>query len=476
MKLDTLLKNVKVINKEKIDNPTVNNVVIDSRKVKNNDLYVALEGENFDGHDFVLEAKERGASAIITSKEVGIDTIVVEDTREALAVISGNYYNNPGEKLIIIGIVGTNGKTTTCHLIEQLLTENNIKTAIIGTLGYKIDNCRCDVSLTTPDPMLLNKCLADAVISNAKAVVMEVSAHSIYYKKVNNLKFNLGVFTNVSQDHLDFFKTMENYIEVKKSFFNRNRVDFSIVNADDKVGQDILKDDNILKVSYGIENPSDIFAIDIKQDIKGSSFIVNAFDIITEINIPLPGRYNIYNILSAVAVALSLKVPIEDITNTLRNIKPVDGRFNVINAGKMVIIDYAHSPDSLDNLLRAVKPLAKKKLITVFGCGGNRDSSKRSIMGSIAEKYSDLVIVTSDNPRFEKPIEIIKDIIQGFNYDKYLCMPDRALAINTALKIADSDDIVVIAGKGSEDYLDINGKKIFYSDKEEVLKYAGESK
>ncbi|MGI6213300.1 MAG: UDP-N-acetylmuramoyl-L-alanyl-D-glutamate--2,6-diaminopimelate ligase [Christensenellales bacterium] len=469
MKLQDLLKNVQAHGVA--ENVEISGITADSRKVKAGNLFIALEGGAYDGHDFVKQAFQKGAAAAVTSKKTEESTISVRDTREAYAAICSNYYKNPEKKLKLIAVVGTNGKTTTAHIIKHILNCGGIKTASIGTLGFRIGEEVKDCGLTTPDPDVLYKSLAEAVQQDVKVVVMEVSAHAIYFKKVSGLRFDIGIFTNISQDHLDFFGDVGRYADVKKSFFNKSNVKFAVINTDDDIGRVIFENTSSLKASYGIKQPSDVFAIDIEQDTHGSKFVVNAFDIICEIDLPLPGIYNIYNTLAAISAALSLKVPIGEIKRAITGLQPPEGRFNVINADKMVIIDYAHTPDGLENLLRAAQMFKKNRIITVFGCGGNRDKAKRPIMGAIAQKYSDLVILTSDNPRFEEPEDIISDIAAGMKKDGYVCEQDRSLAIKLAITLANKEDIIVIAGKGGEDYLDIKGKKIPYSDIEEVKKH-----
>lgn len=472
MRLADLLKDVCIINGATRDDIEVTGIATDSKEVKRGDLFIALEGRVYDGHNFIAEAIARGASAVVASKLTIKDSILVKDTRKAYAQICANFYGNPEKKLKLIAVVGTNGKTTTAHILQHIFNYSGIKTATIGTLGFKIGSVTKDCILTTPDPLTLNACLDESVEQGVEVVIMEVSAHAIYFEKVSNLTFDLGIFTNLSQDHLDFFENLQHYKAVKASFFSSNNIKFGIINSDDKLGQQILACPAPLKVSYGIKSPSDVFAIDIEQDREGSWFTLNAFDIISSINLPLPGIYNIYNTLAAITSALALKVPIKSIKLALHSLSPPEGRFNVINTDKMVIIDYAHTPDGLENLLKAALMLKKRRLITVFGCGGNRDKTKRPIMGAISQKYSDLVILTSDNPRLEEPADIIADIASGMQ-EGYISVPDRGEAIKMALALAKEEDIIVIAGKGAEQYLDTKGVKIPYSDMEEVKKHIG---
>ncbi|MFW5780915.1 MAG: UDP-N-acetylmuramoyl-L-alanyl-D-glutamate--2,6-diaminopimelate ligase, partial [Bacillota bacterium] len=341
------------------------------------------------------------------------------------------------------------------------------KTAVIGTLGAVIDNKKVSLDLTTPDPMQLHKLFLDAYEKGVEYVVMEASAHAIYYEKLYGIRAEISVFSNITQDHLDFFKTMENYAKTKTDYFKEENMKMAVVNSDDKYGRQILKRGKGFVLSYGIDNPSDVFAMDIKQANGKTTFIINAFDEVAEIVAPLLGRFNIYNVLSAVTVAKILKVPMNTICRAIMRLREIEGRFNIINRDITVIIDYAHTPDGLTNVLTAAKELEGGKLITVFGCGGDRDKTKRPLMGKVAGELSDYCVVTSDNPRFENPNDIIKDIEKGISQvtKDYICIKDRAKAIAYAVKNAKKGDKVVIAGKGGEEYIDIMGVKLEYSDK-----------
>ncbi len=472
MKLQELLQGVKVINSQADLDTNINDIKIDNRQITSGDLFIALKGTNSDGHIYCEDAIDRGAVALITQKELDnqYPYIQVEDTRKVLSIISSNFYNNSHKKLKIIYLIGTNGKTTTSYILNAILNKNGYKTAIIGTLGAVIDKNRIKIDLTTPDPMVLHKLLYNAYQSKVEYVILEASAHAIFLKKLEGIKAKIAVFTNISQDHLDFFKTMETYAETKLSIFDNATVKLSIVNSDDIYGRKILSKKNCVSISYGINNPADVFAVEIISYNNKSRFIVNAFDDISEITVPLLGQFNIYNTLAAIAVARSLSVPMEIIRKSLSSLKEVSGRFNIIKSDITVIIDYAHTPDGLENLLKATKTVEGARTITVFGCGGDRDKLKRPLMGRIAGMYSDFCIITSDNPRFEEPMDIIKEIEKGVLdiTQNYICIKDRANAIAYAIKFAKKDDKIVIAGKGAEDYLDIKGIKLPYSDKKIV--------
>ena len=471
MKLKSLIKGL-TIKKSNIDfDEEVTDVKSDSKQINENDIFIALKG-SIDGHDFCNEAIENGAKVVIIEKEINdnIPYIMVEDSRIAFALIAANYYKNCHKYLKIIGVIGTNGKTTTTHIINSILRENGYKTAIIGTLGFKMDIDR-KTDLTTPDPMELHKCFFEAYNCGIEYIIMEVSAHSIYYKKISGIKFDLTVFTNVSQDHLDFFGTMEIYTNTKLSFFNENHTKIAVINIDDENGKKILENNkHNYYLTYGIENPSDVFAIDIETIDNKTRFIVNAFDEIAEISMPFLGKFNVYNAMAAIAVARVFFVPLSTIAKAFSKMQEVKGRFNILKNDITVIIDYAHTPDGLENLLKAVKDIEGNRTIIIFGCGGNRDKSKRPIMGEIAAKYSDFSIITSDNPRYENAMNIIDNIIEGFGDNRnFVCIQDRKKAIDYGIRIAEKGDKIVIAGKGGEDYIDIKGEKLPYSDKEEAL-------
>lgn len=471
MILKDLLDGIQLLNVNADKNLQIKNIVTDSRKVTKNDVFVALKGQ-IDGHNFCKQALKNGAKLIISQRKMNdsLPYLQVKDTRVALALMASNYYKNAHKKMKIIYVVGTNGKTTTTYIINEILKANGHKTAVIGTLGALIDRKKINTNLTTPDPMELHKLMLNAYENNVEYVIMEASAHGIYYKKLEGIKAEVAVFSNISQDHLDFFGNMEKYAKVKLSLFDNKKAKLCIVNADDSYGQTILSKKNCLSVSYGIDNPSDVFAVDIISYNNKTRFILNAFDEVSDITIPLWGRFNIYNTLSAIAVAKSLSVPMETIRKALLSLKEVSGRFNIIKSDITVIIDYAHTPDGLENLLKAVKTLDGGKIITVFGCGGDRDKTKRPIMGKIAAIYSDFCIVTSDNPRFEDPMSIINEAEKGVMEisQNYICIKDRGNAIAYAVRYAKKGDKVVIAGKGSENYLDIMGVKLPYSDKKAV--------
>ncbi len=476
MKLGDLIKNLEV--KKTIGNLEVEvlDVKTNSNAVTKGSIFVCLSGGNHDGHDFAVEAEKYGAVAIITERklDVFITQIIVDDTRKALSIVAGNFYENAHKKLKIVGITGTNGKTTTSYLITSILMNSGIKCGIIGTLGIYYSGKYIEADLTTPDPVLLHKTFYEMYRDGVEVVVMEVSAHAIYLKKVHGIEFEVGVFTNCTQDHLDFFGNMDKYAETKKAFFKTNTFKHVVTNIDDKTGLEILKKTKN-STSYGLINPSEIFALDVEKGKNGLKFIMNLFDEVYKVKTSLLGEYNVYNCLASSIVAYFLGVKAKNIITGIENLKGVSGRLEkVYDKDFSVYVDYAHTPDGLSKTLSALKSVCSGKLICVFGCGGNRDKEKRAIMGEISGELADFTVITSDNPRFEEPIEIIWQIEKGIlkKSENYVIVEDRKQAINYALNYAKKGDIVLIAGKGSEKYQEVFGIKRFYNDRdvvEEVL-------
>ncbi len=448
-------------------------ISVDSRTTSSGDLFIALDGRE-DGARYAAEAVSKGAVAVVSEKAIlGLPNILVEDTRLEYARLSAAFYGNPSERLKMIAVVGTNGKTTTAVLIYRLLRSLGKRAAVIGTLGTEIDGVKYDTDLTTPDPDELHRVLKLALDAGVEYVIMEVSAHAIYYKKIFGIRFALAVFTNFSQDHLDFFGDMNTYREVKKSFFTDYEIDYVLTNNDDSLGREIASIDFKTVLTYAFDSPADAFGIDLGTR-RSVRYTVNVFDKIGVIKTGLFGRFNAYNSLAAVTAACILGLPFEDVVCAIREISPVDGRYNVINGAKTVIIDYAHTPDGLENILREAKAQSKGKVISVFGCGGNRDKDKRKIMGKISSRLSDLTIVTTDNSRLEDPYEIMDEIASGIDDGKdYFIIRNREDAIFYALSYAGRDDVVVLAGKGAEKYVDEGGVKTPYSDIETVKKILG---
>lgn len=468
MKLSQLLNNVAIRCSLNFCDVEIENVMTDSRKVLRNSLFVCLRGGKSDGHRFAKQAEENGAVALLAEEAVesSLPQLIVNDTREALAIVSGNFYGNPASELNLITIVGTNGKTSTAEILSEIFRTAGYSSATIGTLGYQVNGERREGSLTTPDPLDLHKNLAKMLSAGVKYVFLEASAHAIHYHKLAGIKAKATIFTNITRDHLDFFGTEERYAQVKLSYFKHENTCLAVVNSDDPYGRKLLAAQNVPMISYGIENPADVFAINIEEGESGLSFTINAFDRIAELSTSLFGRFNVYNIMAATATAMYLGVSLPIVTRAVGKMKRVPGRYEVkMFRGRKFVVDYAHTPDGLENLLSDIANGAAKRVITVFGCGGNRDRGKRPIMGKIASQYSDYVIITDDNPREEEEREIAKEILQGVLADSMTeVVLDRAQAIRRAYELSEEGDIIVIAGKGHENTMEIKGEKHPYND------------
>lgn len=453
----------------------VNGISVRSSDVRKGDVFICMEGVNGDGHNYCDAAISSGASAIVCSRDVGIKSVPVirtSDTRKAYALMSANYFGNPSRDLKIITVTGTNGKSTTAYVTAKLLEAGGYNVGLIGTMYYEYAGKKLPSTLTTPDPYELHRLFADMKASGVEYVVMEFSAHAIYLEKLSGVCSDICIFTNLSQDHLDFFGDMKRYKAAKKSCFTAAYTRCALVNVDDACGREILSECKVPTVSYGLENPADSFAIDVEDTSRGCSFVANIMDDIVAVDCRLYGRFNVYNVLAACTAARMAGVGLSEISDCLYSLEPPSGRFNVIESGGVkYVVDFAHTPDGLYNLIKEGAKLSKGKLITVFGCGGDRDVSKRPIMGKIAGEMSDIVIVTSDNPRTESRQSIADDILSGIRKrNKLFVELDRSRAIALAVELALPGDVVLIAGKGSEGYIDENNVKTPYSDSAELNK------
>ena len=478
MKLSELIENVKVKKIIGSQNLDIKDVVIDSKQVKEGSLFICLSGTGYDGHDFIRQAENYGATAVVCEKECEsrITEIVVENTRTAMGVIAANFYGNADKQLKILGVTGTNGKTTTTYIIKSILDKAGIKCGVIGTLGVCYDGKLLESPLTTPDPIMLHSVFADMVKCGVKIVVMEVSAHALYWEKVEGINFEVGIFTNLTQDHLDFFTNLEDYKLAKFKLFFKGKCKYIVSNSDDTVGLEIINGNFGKVFSYGIDNPADVFAVKIKETTSITEYFINVFDCILEIKTVLMGKFNVYNALAAATACALIGVKPEKIAEGLSEMKNVSGRMEKVYAGDFnVYIDYAHTPDGLLKSLSSLRKISSNRLISVFGCGGNRDKGKRSIMGKISGTIADFTVITSDNPRFEEPMAIISEIEKGMLEvsKSYVIVQNRAEAIKYALEYAKTGDTVLIAGKGSEKYQEVLGVKHVFSDKETVLEILG---
>ena len=455
----------------------VQNIRYDNRKIEQGDAFVCVKGFKVDGHSFIGDAIKKGANVLIVQEDVSVQediTIIkVRDTRKALAIMSSNYFGNPKDKLKIIGITGTNGKTTSAFIIKSILEKAGFMTGLIGTIANYIGNKKVDAVRTTPESYELHELFKNMVDAGVEYCVMEVSSHSLELDRVYGIQFEEGIFTNLTRDHLDFHKTFENYYNAKFKLFERSN--HSIINLDDPYGANIVKDIEErgvkTKVStFSIEKESDFKAFEIKSHSNGSEFKVN-LEKVEEFYINIPGEYNIYNSLGCIICAHNLNIPMDKIKEGLSDVV-IPGRCELVakekNLTYSIIIDYAHTPDGLENVLSTVKAFTKNRMISVFGCGGDRDKVKRPQMGKIGCELSDIVIITSDNPRSEEPMDIINDIVKPLNYDNFVIEVNRKEAIRKAMNMALEGDVIVIAGKGHETYQILKDETIHFDEREVV--------
>lgn len=480
MKIKDLIKNISILEYINFNSKTYKIDIVhlcDNSLNKNlikNSAFICIEGINFDSHTVVKTLENCGALFLICSKKVEtkLPYIIVKDTREVLGMLANNFYDNPTSKFKLISVIGTNGKTSTTYFIQKLLKLNKINCGVIGTSGVYINNKRLNETLTTPDPLLLYKLFNSMVKAKCKIVVMEISAHAISLKKVKNLVSDICVFTNFSQDHLDFFKTMENYKNTKFSYFNSYNVKKAIINIDDKTGEELylkIKDD-ICSKTYSLNKKADIYAKNLEFSLNKTSFDLILNDLPYKIITKTSCEFNVYNILSSVLCLKELGINF-DICNCLNRLTNIKGRFNVykLSKNKFIIIDYAHTPESLNQVLLNCKKLTNCNLVSLFGCPGNRDEEKREIMGKIAYKYCKKIYITSDNPKYENPLIICNEILLGAK-EKGEIIEDRSKAVEKAIKNLKENEILLIAGKGVEKYQDINGIHFSYSDVKQVRK------
>lgn len=476
MTLKEILKNIDV-HIEGNSDVEIKGIAYDSRKVEAGFLFVAVKGFETDGHKYIESAIRNGAVAVLGEDDVSCPCTYAktQDSRKALAVCSAEFFGHPEKKLKIIGITGTNGKTTTTYLIRQILMLKGYRCDLIGTNQIIIGDEIIESSRTTPESFDLFEIFAKMTESGGEYVVMEVSSHSLELDRVYGVTFETAVLTNITQDHLDFHKTMDNYARAKAKIFAMSKS--GAVNADDSYCDLMLKHSKSKAVTYSIENESDVRAENIRMSERGVIFTLNCDGCEKEMRLGIPGKFSVYNALAAICACRNIGVDMADIEKGLVLAKSVKGRIEVVrtNTPYTIIIDYAHTPDGLENIISAVNAFAKGRVITVFGCGGNRDATKRPKMGRIAESLSDIAIVTSDNPRCEEPSEIIKDILGGMEKDNHVVVENRKEAIAYAMKIAHKDDIIILAGKGHETYQEINHIKYDFDERDVVREILAQS-
>ena len=486
MRLSEVVKGlniVKIVVREGFRPPSeieVTGLTVDSRICKKRDAFFCLTGGKSDGHAFAKSALNNGAVALVVERELELPAvqIVVSDTREATSVAAANFYGHPANKLKIVGVTGTNGKTTVSHMLAAILRADGKRVGVIGTLGIFYANKKIAPELTTPDPLFMHETFADMVKEGIEYVVMEVSAHALHYKKTQGVRFAACAFTNFSQDHLDFFKDKTAYKNAKLSLFSEEICPIAVVNGDDPVGREIVKLRSQNKeektLVYGLDNPSDAFAVLTHETLHGSQFMLNINDELCRVSLELTGLHNVYNALAAATCAFSIGIGMSEIKTGLSSLSVLSGRLERVGEfhGAHVFIDYAHTPDGLEKSLSCLKKHCRGKLICLFGCGGNRDRGKRPIMGEVAAKKADFSVLTSDNPRYEDPLDIISEIEIGYRRfsSSYVVVPDRKKAIGYALDFVGKGDVLLVAGKGGEDYQEIMGIKYFFNDNDIIKK------
>ena len=477
MRLEDILKNINVIETQGDIAQEISGIHIDSRKIEPGHLFVAVKGTQTDGHAYIAKAIELGASAIVCEKmpetiENNVTYIKVADTEDCVGKLATSFYGDPTSKLELIGVTGTNGKTTIATLLYNMFRKFGYKVGLISTVCNYIDDEAIPTEHTTPDPITLNKLLGRMADEGCKYAFMEVSSHSVAQKRIGGLKFAGGIFTNLTRDHLDYHQTVDNYLKAKKAFFdNLPKTAFALTNLDDKNGMVMVQNTKAKVCSYSLRSICDFKGKVLEDGFEGMLLDINH----VEVNVQFIGRFNASNLLAVYGTACLLGKKPEDVLLALSILKPVSGRFDSLRSsrGYSAIVDYAHTPDALVNVLSTIQEVlnGRGQIITVVGAGGNRDKGKRPIMAQEAVKLSDKVIITSDNPRFEEPQDIINDMLAGLSKDemrKVISIIDRKEAIKTACMLAQPGDAILVAGKGHENYQDIKGVKHHFDDKEVI--------
>lgn len=478
MKLQDLLKGLDVLEQKGASDMDINGVNIDSRQVQDGNMFIAVKGTAADGHAYIGKAIELGAKAVVCEdmpQELaeGVAYVRLANTEQNVGQIATNFYGDPTSKLKLVGVTGTNGKTTIATVLYNMFRSMGHKCGLLSTVCNYIDGEAIPTEHTTPDPITLNKLIAQMVEAGCEYAFMEVSSHSVVQNRIGGLRFVGGMFTNITRDHLDYHKTFENYIKAKKQFFDNLPADaFAITNIDDKNGMVMMQNTKATVKTYSVQSPADFKAKIIECHFEGMYLEING----KEVGVQFIGKFNVSNLLAVYGTAVMLGKEPQDVLVALSAMKPVNGRFEALRSpsGYTAIVDYAHTPDALENVLNAIHGVMEGKsgkIITVCGCGGNRDKGKRPLMAQEAVRQSDKVILTSDNPRFEEPEDILKDMQAGLNAEQLasvLTIVDRRQAIKTACMLAQPGDVILIAGKGHEDYQIVKGVKHHFDDKEEV--------
>jgi len=474
--LEILLRGIQITKVVGNTDIYIDEIFFDTRLISKNDVFVAIVGNQFDGHNFIDKAIENGAKAIVCEilpENFKLDVAYIQtgNSSKALGILASNYYEKPSQKLILVGVTGTNGKTTTATLLYNLFENLNFKSGLLSTITNYIHKKEISSTHTTPDSLTINQLLAQMVEEGCEYCFMEVSSHSVVQERIAGLTFSGGIFTNLTHDHLDYHKTFAEYLKAKKLFFdNLPKTAFAITNLDDKNGEVMLQNTNAQKFSYALKSIADFNCKIYENHFDGTLLSINN----QELWVHFVGNFNAYNLLAVYSTAKLLNIPEIEILTVLSNLTPVAGRFDTVNINEITaIVDYAHTPDALQNVLKSIIDIKQstQNIITVVGAGGDRDKTKRPVMAKIAANYSSKVILTSDNPRSEKPEDIINEMYKGVDnteFAKVVKITDRKEAIRTACLLANKGDIILIAGKGHETYQETNGIKIHFDDKEIV--------
>lgn len=482
MRLRKIIEGIQHLKIKNYKNYNIKSITHISKDVIKDSIFICLGGDNFDGNDYIDEALTSGAKCIVTERDIDIPNVTiikVDNVRKVMSLMAKNFYNSACDFLNIIGVIGTSGKTSTTHIIKQILYQNGKKVGIIGTNGVYFDNIRLDSGFTTPDPLDLHYIFYQMKMLGVEWVIMEISAQAIDKFKMCGIRLRLGVFTNISPEHLDYFHGMEKYAKCKMDYFDIKNMDEAIINVDDFYGRELAYKCNMPSLSLGIGSPANVFALDIDSTLDGLKFVVNILDDIYKVSTKLVGDYNVYNIMSAMAVARVIGIDKSGIERAVNNLEYIDGRFNVyvLKNGAKVIVDFAHTVDSIDKLLSFVRKGVGGRLITLFGCVGYSNKEKRQDMMKAVLKYSDYVIISTDN-RGDTPFsDIEKDMVEGVSKSKYISIEDRENAINFGFGLIGKNDTLVIMGKGAENFQKIGKEKIPYSDiniVQELIKKQGD--
>lgn len=462
------------------ENVDIRSIEYDSRKVQQGSMFCCIVGQLFDGHTFAEAAVEQGAVALLVERELPLPVpqVVVKNARKSMAEMAAAFYGYPQREIQVLGVTGTNGKTTTTYMVKAIAEQAGKKVGIIGTIRNMIGSESLHTDRTTPESVDLFRLLRTMADARVDLVVMEVSSHALEQFRVHGIKFDVALFTNLTQDHLDYHKTFENYLQAKKILFQNAKK--AVVNVDDPYADRIMSGLSIPITTFGVRDRADIAASDIDITTRGVQFDLHTPCGDVRMNLPIPGLFSVFNAMGAVGMAQAIGIRLPAIKQGLESMTSVSGRLEAVGSHLpySIFVDYAHTPDALENVLKTVCDFAKKRVICVFGCGGDRDRAKRPIMGEIAGRYSDLAIITSDNPRNEDPMAIIETIEEGVKRSgaKYVVIENRRQAIAHAISVAEPDDVILIAGKGHENYQEINGTRYHFDDKETVKELLEERK